>query len=114
MFRGRGRPPQARQGGRAADYSYATRRSVMVRHTKGPGRHGYLAGGRKPPEYAIWSGIIQRCRNPNCNVYPYYGGRGIDVCARWLEAQGFVNFLADVGPQPGPRASLNRIDNDGD
>src|SRR5262249_31937445 len=46
--------------------------------------------------------------------YGYYGGRGIRVCGRWLERNGFANFLADVGRQPGPQASLNRVDNDGD
>lgn len=58
--------------------------------------------------------MIQRCLNPSCREYKYYGGRGIKVCARWLEKNGYANLLADVGPQPFKRASLNRIDNDGD
>jgi hypothetical protein len=58
--------------------------------------------------------MIQRCLNPSCREYPWYGGRGIKVCARWLEANGFANLLADLGPQPFRRASLHRKDNDGD
>jgi hypothetical protein len=57
--------------------------------------------------------MIQRCLNPRCREHPYYGGRGIRVCDRWLEAQGFPNFLADVGPQPFKRASVHRLNNDG-
>lgn len=37
----------------------------------------------------------------------YYGG--INVCARWLGADGFMNFLADMGDKP-DGASLDRID----
>ncbi len=58
--------------------------------------------------------MIQKCYNPKCREYPWYGGRGIRVCARWLEANGFAHLLADVGPQPFRRASLHRQDNDGD
>jgi hypothetical protein len=76
--------------------------------------HGYLKGGQRPKEYLIWSSMIQRCLNPNDKGFRFYGGRGIGVCPRWLEKDGYANFIADVGPQPKPRASLNRIDNDGD
>ena len=72
-------------------------------HTKGPGKHGHLKGGQTPREYSIWAAMIQRCYNPNCLEYCYYGGRGIRVCRRWLEALAYVNFLEDMGPQPFPR-----------
>jgi hypothetical protein len=34
--------------------------------------------------------------------YSRYGGRGITVCDRWLVpgGQGFLNFIADMGPRP--------------
>src|SRR5262245_48508821 len=84
-----------------------------TKRTKGAGRHGYTRNGQQPPTYSIWSTMIQRCLNPNCREYPYYGGRNIKICDRWLEKDGYVNFLVDVGPQPFKRASLNRIDNNG-
>lgn len=37
----------------------------------------------------------QRCYNPSCRDYPYYGGRGITICDRWLKS--FDNFLLDMG-----------------
>ncbi len=86
---------------------------MSVRHTRGPGNHGYLKGGNHPPEYKIWSAMIQRCCNCSCREYTWYGSRGITICDRWLEANGFAHFLADLGPRPHPRASLHRVDNDG-
>lgn len=34
--------------------------------------------------YRIWTGMKQRCYNPNCDNYPDYGGRGITICDEWL------------------------------
>lgn len=53
----------------------------------------------------------QRCHNPNCRDYPYYGGRGIKVCQRWRDS--FENFLLDMGIRP-DGMTLERLDNDGD
>lgn len=64
------------------------------------------------PEYHAWSGMIQRCTNPNCKTYEHYGGRGIKVCWEWESS--FLRFLKHIGKRPGPEYSLDRIDNDGD
>jgi len=55
----------------------------------------------------------QRCRNKKAREYKYYGKRGIRVCRRWSGKNGFKHFIADVGPQPFPRASVHRTDNNG-
>lgn len=57
----------------------------------------------------------ERCYNPKVDKYPDYGGRGITVCDRWLEAegQGFLNFLADMGYLPTPKHELDRKDVNG-
>lgn len=65
----------------------------------------------KTPEYQIYHGMKQRCCNPDERAFPNYGGRGIKVCDRWLE--GFENFIADMGPRPSKKHSIDRIDNNG-
>lgn len=74
-------------------------------------RHGDSGRGRWSPEYNTWSSMIQRCTNPKNPSWPDYGGRGITVCARWLD--DYAAFLADMGPRPSARHSIDRIDNNG-
>lgn len=62
------------------------------------------------PEYKTWSGMLQRCENPNAHHYARYGGRGIRVCRRWHR---YENFISDVGRKPSSRHSLDRIDPNG-
>lgn len=66
---------------------------------------------RLNPLYQTWIGMKNRCLNANYKQYYLYGGRGIRVCARWLES--FEAFTADIGQKPSPRHTLDRIDNDG-
>lgn len=75
-------------------------------------RHGGAKRGAEHPLYSTWEGMKARCRNPNNRKFKHYGGRGIAICERW--ARDFGAFLADVGPKPSARHSLDRIDNDGD
>jgi hypothetical protein len=49
-----------------------------------------------------------RCENPKCEKYPDYGGRGIRVLFA-----SCAEFLAEVGPAPSLKHSIDRIDNDG-
>jgi hypothetical protein len=81
--------------------------------------HGFVRKGAVHPVHRVWREMIQRCTNPKSKRYATYGGRGIKVCARWMNS--FEKFLSDVGPRPpgvgkGGRAlySIDRKDNDGD
>ena len=71
--------------------------------------HGHATGGVISPTYRCWVQMKQRCTNPKKPDYKYYGGRGIEVCMRWLK---FENFLADMGERP-EGLTLDRINNDG-
>lgn len=62
-------------------------------------------------EHRVWRGMRHRCSNPKAARYMDYGGRGICVCTRWGD---FAAFLADMGPAPDTKHSIDRIDNDGD
>lgn len=79
---------------------------AATRSTHGQTRHQVYA-----PEYRSWRSMRQRCMNPNAASYRYYGGRGITICERWLWS--YENFLADMGPRPSPKHTLDRIENDG-
>lgn len=68
-------------------------------------KHGHSAGtvaGKRvfSPAYRSWKSMLERCRNPNAPNYHLYGGRGIAVCDQWQGAEGFLQFLADVGERP--------------
>ena len=60
--------------------------------------------------YKIWSGMKDRCTNPNCPEYHAYGGRGISVCEEWNDAATFI--LWAIGNGYRDHLSIDRIDND--
>lgn len=66
--------------------------------------HGYYGTST----YKSWDKMIQRCTNPNCSGYEYYGGRGITVCEEWMSFDG---FLKDMGERP-QGTSIDRINPD--
>jgi hypothetical protein len=59
-------------------------------------------------EKKAWNEIIRRCTMPKASVYPYYGGRGIEV--RW---KSFDEFLSDMGTMPMPGCTVERKDPNG-
>lgn len=68
-------------------------------------------GGTKLPEFKIWSHMIERCHCDKARNYYCYGGRGITVCDRWRYS--FACFLADMGPRPSKKHTVERKNNDG-
>jgi hypothetical protein len=97
-------------------HHYPNSRAAAKQMQKANLKHGHTRKGWKSSEYGTWSQMKQRCLNPKDDKYPDYGGRGITVCARWLDAKhGFENFLADMGKKPSPKKkfSIERSNNDG-
>lgn len=72
--------------------------------------HGATRNARPTPEYRCWLMIRRRCGNPKDEHFPYYGGRGISVSPAWDD---FEAFLADMGPRPSSKHSIERLDNAG-
>jgi hypothetical protein len=85
---------------------------------------GCVSPSNNQPLYNIWHRIIARTTNPNDPAWKYYGGRGIGICPQWRGSRryrhydGFMAFTkyvaAELGKRPGPKWSIDRIDNDGD
>ncbi len=67
-------------------------------------------------EFNTWRGMVERCTRPAHKDWHRYGGRGIEVCARWREGEdqktGFQCFLEDMGLKPSPAHTIEREDND--
>lgn len=73
-------------------------------------RHGDVSNKKGwASEYSTWSGMIQRCTNPNHVAYADYGGRGINICPEWRNS--YKRFLIDMGRKPSLQHSLERVDN---
>lgn len=60
--------------------------------------------------YGIWSGMRQRCNNPNNDAYARYGGRGITVCQEWENSDTFIEWALTHGYADD--LSIDRINND--
>lgn len=57
-----------------------------------------------------WAHIKQRCLNKKDKFYKNYGGRGIKICKKWLDFEGFWEDMKDGYKD---NLTLDRIDNDG-
>ena len=73
--------------------------------------HGHAKGGRRTREYIIWSAMVGRCTNPGYTNYKNWGGRGISVCAEWLNS--FDAFWRDMREGYADHLTIERKDNDG-
>lgn len=69
--------------------------------TCGCGRHHENHGLSKLPEtqvlYGRWLAMQDRCRNPKCKAYPYYGARGVRVCRAWRSFKAFYKWALRTG-----------------
>jgi hypothetical protein len=63
-------------------------------------------GGTGKGSYNTWRAMIRRCNNPEDKDYPRYGGKGVSVCAEWLD---YAKFAEAMGEPVGDE-TLDRID----
>lgn len=47
--------------------------------------------------YGCWQSMKDRCLNPNCKAYKYYGGRGIKICDEWYNYELFRDWALENG-----------------
>jgi len=60
------------------------------------------------PLYRSWNAMLNRCRNPKTDSYPYYGGKGIRVCKAWHKFSNFRDWALANNWEEG--LSIDRID----
>lgn len=82
-------------------------RQIIIRRPRQ--QHGLWRAHKS--EWQCWVNIWRRCYDPRLKSFKNYGGRGIQLCARW---HSFTNFLADMGSKPsGQKLTIERKNNDG-
>ena len=60
----------------------------------------------------VYYHMKDRCENPKCDSYPYYGGRGISICKEWSESlDSFRDWATNNGYKHG--LTIDRIDVNG-
>lgn len=52
-----------------------------------------MDGLSKTRLYSIFSGMKQRCYNPNNQGYEWYGAKGITICEEWMGEDGLSRFF---------------------
>lgn len=73
-----------------------------------------IDGISKTRLYAIFSGMKQRCYNPNSPKYKWYGGKGISICDEWMGENGlsaFIEWSLNNGYEE--HLTIDRIDSNG-
>ena len=99
---------QLRTGDTRSCGCLAVERLIARNTTHGQARH--IADNTIRGMYQSWADMKSRCHNPKVKAYARYGGRGIEVCGRWLS---FDNFAEDMTATWEPGLSIDRIDVDG-
>lgn len=96
---------RSHQSGIRSTVMAATNSTKPDHRRRGQKKHGLS----HTPECRAWHHMHDRCGDPDHPSYHRYGGRGITVCAEWLD---FETFYRDMGPRPSPKHTLERIKND--
>lgn len=75
--------------------------------------NGHLIHGLcSHPLYGVWQTMRQRCSNPKCRGYKWYGAKGIKVCEEWQSIENFYKWSIQNGYTIG--LTIDRIDPAGD
>ena len=69
--------------------------------------HGY---GGKEKLYSVWSNMRNRCNNPKCKEWKYYGEKNIKVCDEWDDYIAFRNWAYANGYAEDVGLTIDRVD----
>lgn len=80
-------------------------------HSEGLAIRNEKHGGTGTRLHTVWTGMKQRCGDPNATNYQNYGGRGITVCDEWQKFEPFRDWALANGYRDD--LTIDRIDNNG-
>lgn len=89
---------------RACGYKYSASLRTIHGESPSPSKHSSRL-------YEIWTGMKNRCNNPNNHNYNCYGGRGISVCNEWNDYMRFKNWAMQNGYSD--ELTIDRVDVNG-
>lgn len=82
---------------------------IMARYNK---KHGLVGTDKPHPIYRLYYNIKTRCYNSSKHNYPFYQGKGIQMCNEWLSSvEIFYNWAINNGWLQG--LVIDRIDSNG-
>lgn len=85
----------------------AVQKGSLLRRGGGCGCQPWRTHGMsKTITYTSWRSMMSRCYYPRDIGFHKYGGDGVVVCSEWHK---FEAFLADMGPRPTSRHSIDRF-----
>lgn len=91
-------------------------REMVAKQGRANATHGASRRGKITPTYRSWLAMRERVLSDKHHAYSRYGGKGVEICDRWLDGEGsltaFECFLADMGTRP-EGLSIDRIDTHG-
>ena len=105
----------SKQGIRISTIENGESRSCGCYAKESASKRNTTHGNSKHPMFQVYYDMVRRCTNSSRKDYHHYGGRGIKVCDRWLEPNGygFKNFLEDSKDFEGEGGEIDRVDVDG-
>ncbi|AUR95660.1 hypothetical protein NVP1210O_38 [Vibrio phage 1.210.O._10N.222.52.C2] len=81
----------------------------MITQANEQGVKNSTHGMSRHPAFSQWADMKSRCINKSHAWYESYGGRGIELCERWLS---FDMFWLDMGSDWSKGMQIDRVDND--
>lgn len=87
-------------------------RRQWIKNKKRVTKYNVPANSSNTKLYSSYIHMRNRCCNPNCDSYKYYGARGISICKEWLDnPQSFFDWALKNGWEE--NLSIDRIDVNG-